>query len=99
MDRNGQSWDTDVTGARKRTINSFSGLQDVSIVATPAYQGTSVSARSAREVLAEDAPSSIDYRIDLYRRRLQLVGADSLPDGNPDYRIDLYRRKLQLLSL
>ena len=97
VDRNGQTWDTDATGSRKRTITNFAGLMDVSIVATPAYSGTSVSARSAREILAEDAPSFADYRIDLYRRRLQLVGA-GLPDSQ-DYRIDLYRRKLQLLSL
>ena len=41
------SWDTDKNGDTRRTIRSFSGLFDVSVVCNPAYPNTTVSARSA----------------------------------------------------
>ena len=41
------SWDTDKNGDTRRTIRSFSGLFDCSVVCNPAYPSTSVSARSA----------------------------------------------------
>jgi HK97 family phage prohead protease len=65
-DRDDDSWTTDEKGNVLRTIRNFKGLFDVSIVGSPAYEGTSVAARTAIN-LNEDA---------LLRARAQKLGHD-----------------------
>jgi HK97 family phage prohead protease len=57
-DRDDDSWTTDGKGRNLRTIKKFAALYDVSIVASPAYEGTSVAARNTAHgaiYLNEDA--------------------------------------------
>ena len=100
--KEGQSWASGLNGLRKRTINTFSALQDVAVVVSPAYDQTSVGFRGPREILREltEIDAGADPRIDLYRRRLALAeGKRYVSPGSTDYKIDLYKRKLALLSL
>lgn len=49
-----ESWTKEEDGTYLRTINKIGGLYDVSIVATPAYEGTSVALRSLDAFKAQE---------------------------------------------
>lgn len=72
---NGQDWAKDDNGQVVRTIKRAQ-LFDVSPVTYPAYTGTSIAMRSFNEFkqTQEEVPSFDQYRIDLARRRLDLLG-------------------------
>jgi HK97 family phage prohead protease/HK97 family phage major capsid protein len=50
----GESWSREEDGTYLRTINKIGGLYDVSIVANPAYEGTSVALRSLDAFKAQE---------------------------------------------
>ena len=51
-----ESWSKEEDGRYLRTINKIGGLYDVSIVANPAYEGTSVALRSLDAFKAQEVP-------------------------------------------
>lgn len=57
-----ESWSKEEDGRYLRTINKIGGLYDVSIVANPAYEGTSVALRSLDAFKAQEVPPQEEVR-------------------------------------
>lgn len=74
----GSTWD-EYEGVLIRTVNNFK-VFDVSVVTTPAYEGTDAQVRSAEEILAERpqarGPEPLPWAVELdhYTKRAALLG-------------------------